>query len=128
PCARVQGGTVPANPPIMPSPTAAPQTGTRPATPVPPLPSVAAAAAASAAAVAEATVPPVPAASSRTMGLAIAAIAAVAVIGAGGYFGYRVFAGDGAGQSTAATQPSKSIVASPAPAPAAEVPKDAAAT
>ena len=105
--------------PIAPAPTPA-MPG---ATPVPPAAAVASTGAASAAML-EPTEPPVAAPSSRTIGLAVAAVAILAVIVAGGYLGYRLLAGEGAKQSTAAADSSNVAASPPAPAPPAEAPKD----
>jgi len=53
--------------------------------------------------------------------MAVAAVAALVVLVGGGYFGYRMFAGEGSKQTTAAVESQK------AEAPPAEAPKDAAA-
>lgn len=120
-----QSSTATGQRPVTPAPTpaAAMQTGTRPATP-PPV-AVTSSGAAAAAALSESMVSPGAAPSSRNIGLAIVAVAVLAVIGLGGYFGYRMFAGEGAKQSTAAADSSKAIAT---PAVPAEPPKDAAAT
>jgi zinc-ribbon domain len=126
--AAVQTGPRPVVPTAPSTPAAAVQTGTRPVTPAAPpaapAPSVSAPPVATSASAPAAMVPASagPAASSRTMGMAVAAIAALVVLVGGGYFGYRMFAGEGSKQATAAVESPK------AEAPSAEVPKGAAAT
>jgi len=114
--------TATAQRPITPAPT--PAAAMQAATPTPTVAAMTSAGAASAAAVPEPLLPPVAAPSSRTMGLAVAAIAGLVVIVGGGYFGYRMLAGSGAKQSTAAIESSRINTAPATPATAAEPPKD----